>query len=460
MQIQIDRPNPKQDLFLHDKHKYIAFGGARGGGKSWAVRVKAVTMCLNYPGILVMIVRKSYPELTANHIKPLKKMLRIGAKDSAAVYRDKDKEITFSNGSQIVFKYCDTDKDTDRFQGTEVDVIFIDEATQMTEDQIKDIVACLRGVNDFPKRVYFTCNPGGIGHAYIKRLFIDKEYVYGEYPDEYNFIQSLVTDNTALMQAMPEYVRQLEALPEAKRKAWLYGDWNSFVGQVFKEWRNDPAHYADRQWTHVIDEFPIDKSWKIYRSFDFGYAKPFSVGWYAIDHTDRIYRIREYYGCTGEPNVGLMITPQEIANTIREIEQSDPNLRNRQIIGIADPAIWDKSHGESIAEMMEQRGVYFSPGDHKRLPGKMQFHYRLAFDRMGIPMFYCFKTCPNFIRTIPLLIYDEKKVEDIDTRLEDHIYDEARYLFMEHPLNPEQKPEKVPPAEDPLNLWADRFKYN
>lgn len=404
-----------------------------------------------------MIVRKSYPELTMNHIKPLKRILKIGAKHAAATYRDKDKEITFTNGSQIIFKYCDTEKDTDRFQGTEVDIIFIDEATQMTEDQIKDIVACLRGVNAFPKRVYFTCNPGGIGHAYIKRLFVDRQYVYGEYPDEYTFIQSLVTDNTALMKSMPEYVRQLEALPEAKRKAWLYGDWNSFVGQVFKEWRNDPDHYKDRRWTHVIDDFPIDKSWDIYRSFDFGYAKPFSVGWYAVDHKDRIYRIREYYGCTGEPNVGVMMTPQEIAEHIAEIERTDPNLKGRQINGIADPAIWDKSHGESIAEMMEQRGVYFSPGDHKRIPGKMQFHFRLAFDKMGIPMFYCFKSCTQFIRTIPLLIYDEKKVEDIDTRLEDHIYDEARYLFMEHPLNPEQIPEKVPPEEDPLNLWQDIY---
>ena len=265
-------------------------------------------------------------------------------------------------------------------------------------------------------------------------------------------------DNKVLLEAHPEYLDELQNLPEARRKAWLEGDWNSFVGQVFTEWRNDPKHYQDRQWSHVIDDFPIDASWKIYRSFDFGYAKPFSVGWYAVDHTNRIYRIREYYGCTNEPNVGLMMTPQAIARTIREIESTDPNLKGKHILGVADPAIWDKSHGESIAEMMEQEHVYFTKGDHARLAGKMQFHYRLAFDTMGIPMFYCFKSCKHFIRTIPILIYDEKKAEDIDTTLEDHIYDEARYLFMEHPLNPKHEAAPMPPAEDPLNLWADRYR--
>ena len=336
-----------------------------------------------------------------------------------------------------------------------MDVLYLDEATQLSEQQIHDLNACVRGTNpEFPLRTYYTCNPGGKGHAYIKRLFVDRQYIGKEKPEQYSFIQSLVYDNKVLLEAHPEYVDELENLPEARRKAWLYGDWNSFVGQVFVEWRDDPNHYQDRRWTHVIDDFPVDSSWKIYRSFDFGYAKPFSVGWYAVDHVGKIYRIREYYGCTGEPNVGLMITPQEIARTIREIESTDPNLKGKQISGIADPAIWDKSHGESIAEMMEQERIYFSPGDHARLAGKMQFHYRLAFDSMGIPMFYCFKSCRNFIRTIPILIYDEKKVEDIDTTLEDHIYDEARYLFMEHPINPRKAEQKIMPAEDPLNQWT------
>lgn len=403
----------------------------------------------------MMIVRKTYPELKANHIRPLKKLLGIGTKGCLVKYNDSEKLMTFPNGSTILFAYCDTESDTDRYQGTEIHVLFLDEATQLSQKQIEDLNACVRSTDeDMPLRTYYTCNPGGKGHAYIKRLFVDRIFVGREKPEQYSFIQSLVYDNEILLDAHPEYLDALENLPEAKRKAWLMGDWNSFVGQVFVEWRDDPNHYQDRRWTHVIDDFPVDSSWKIYRSFDFGYAKPFSVGWYAVDHVGKIYRIREYYGCTGEPNVGLMLTPQEIARNIRDIESTDPNLKGKQISGIADPAIWDKSHGESIAEMMEQERIYFSPGDHARLAGKMQFHYRLAFDSMGIPMFYCFKSCRHFIRTIPILIYDEKKVEDIDTTLEDHIYDEARYLFMEHPINPRKAEQKIMPAEDPLNQWT------
>ena len=453
--IELGKPNAKQDLFLRDTHRHVGFGGARGGGKSWAVRTKAVLLASKYKGISQMIVRKSFPELEANHIAPFRKLLGIGRPGCPFKFNESKKIIRFPNGSTIRFAYCDRDSDTDRYQGTEVDVLYLDEATQLSEQQIHDLNACVRGTNpEFPLRTYYTCNPGGKGHAYIKRLFVDRQYVGKEKPEQYSFIQSLVYDNKVLLEAHPEYVDELENLPEARRKAWLYGDWNSFVGQVFVEWRDDPHHYQDRRWTHVIDDFPVDSSWKIYRSFDFGYAKPFSVGWYAVDHVGKIYRIREYYGCTGEPNVGLMLTPQEIAKTIREIESTDPNLKGKQISGIADPAIWDKSHGESIAEMMEQERIYFSPGDHARLAGKMQFHYRLAFDSMGIPMFYCFKSCRHFIRTIPILIYDEKKVEDIDTTLEDHIYDEARYLFMEHPLNPRKAEEKKMPAEDPLNQWT------
>lgn len=457
MQIDLGTPNAKQDAFLREKHKYVAFGGARGGGKSWAIRAKAAILCAKHSGINILIIRKTYPELYANHIKPFKALLGIGKAGSAIKYNESRKEITFPNGSIIRFGYCNYESDIDRYQGTECDVLFLDEATQLSEEQIKALVACVRGANDFPKRIYFTCNPGGKGHAYIKRLFIDCEYLDGEYAEEYSFIQSLVYDNAALMASNPDYVRQLEALPEAQRKAWLEGDWDSFVGQVFVEWRNDPAHYADHLWTHVIDDFEIPKSWKIYRGFDWGYSKPFSVGWFALDHDGRLYRIREWYGCTKQANTGLQLTVQEVAQRICEIERADPQLKDRKIMGIADPAIWGSSTGESIEAMMERCGVFNSQGDHTRLAGLMQFHYRLAFNKYGIPMFYCFKSCKQFIRTIPLLIYDDKHVEDIDTDMEDHIYDESRYVFMEHPLNPRKNVKRFTasdplPPDDPLNI--------
>ena len=457
MRIDLGTPNAKQQAFLRDTHKHVGFGGARGGGKSWAIRAKATILCTKHPGISVLIIRKTYPELLANHIKPFKQLLRIGLQGNPIRFNESKKEISFPNGSSIRFGYCNHEADVDRYQGTECDILFLDEATQLSEDQIKALVACVRGANSFPKRIYYTCNPGGKGHGYIKRLFIDKEYLDGEYAEEYSFIQSLVYDNAALMESNPDYVRQLEALPEAKRKAWLEGDWDSFVGQVFTEWRNDPAHYQDRLWTHVIDDFEIPRGWKIYRGFDWGYSKPFSVGWFAVDHSGRIYRFKEWYGCTRQANTGLQLTVQEVAAKIAEMERTDPALKGRKIIGIADPAIWGSTTGESIEDMMERCGVFFNKGDHTRLAGLMQFHYRLAFDAYGLPMFYCFKSCKQFIRTIPLLIYDERHVEDIDTELEDHIYDETRYVFMDHPLNPRKNIKRYMvsdplPPDDPLNI--------
>ena len=457
--LYLGKPSEKQKLFLKDHHKHVGYGGSRGGGKSWAVRTKAVRLCLYNPGIKVMIIRRTYPELIANHIKPLKELLRCGGKGEIAKYNDSRKEIHFPNKSEILFGYLDSERDIGRYQGLEVDVLFIDEATQFPEEHIKKLTACVRGVNKFPKRIYYTCNPGGKGHAFIKRIFIDKDYIGGERPEDYSFIQSKVYDNTALMTAYPEYVHELEALPEALRKAWLEGDWNAFVGQVFAEWRNDPQHYQDRRWTHVIDDFHLDDSCKIFRGFDFGYSKPFATVWIAIDHYGRMFLFKEYYGCTRQADTGVQMEPREIARKIREIESTDPYLKGKRIIGIADPAIWQNTTGESIASMMEQEGVYFSKGDHTRLAGLMQMHYRLAFDSMGIPMMYVFKSCVNVIRTLPVLIYDERHPEDVDTTMEDHLYDAIRYVCMENPLNPKPVLTEEAPESDPLNLWADRHQY-
>ena len=159
-------------------------------------------------------------------------------------------------------------------------------------------------------------------------------------------------------------------------------------------------------------------------------------------------------GDTGRPNEGLRIDPVEQARRIREAEQNDPMLKGRTILGVADPAIFDESRGESIAAMME-RGPHFLhwvPGDHTRLAGKMQFHYRLAFDGEGRPMFQVFNTCRHFIRTLPNLVYDESNVEDIDTRQEDHIYDECRYVLMENPISPPRQTAQPPVGDDPLEL--------
>ena len=395
-------------------------------------------------------MRRTYPELINNHINILRTEL-VGI----ARYNDKDKVLKFSNGSSINFHYCAKDADLDRIQGVEYDIIFLDEATQFSEYQIKVIAACLRGANTFPKRMYFTMNPGGQGHQYIKRLFIDCQYDDGEDPADYEFIQSLVTDNQALMESDPDYIRQLEALPPKLREAWLHGSWDVYEGQFFEEFADRPDHYIDRTFTHVIEPFEIPESWKIYRSFDWGYAKPFSCGWWAIDHDGVAYRILELYGCTKTPNEGVKWTPDKVFQEIHRIETEHRWLRGKKITGIADPAIWDAETGESIADVAGKHHVLFTPGDHKRLPGWLQVHYRMVFDENGYPMMYVFKNCKAFIRTMPLLIYDEHKPEDLDTDGEDHVADEVRYFCMSRPIAPRMAPPKDTYQETPMAMYLD-----
>lgn len=449
--IKIPKPNPRQAQFLADTHKHVAFGGARGGGKSWAVRVKSTLLAGRYAGIKIMILRRTYPELESNHIIPFKEMLPQGSYK----YNDSKKRLVFNNGSQIIFRYCRNEKDLDNFQGTECDVLFIDEATQFSEIQYKKLIACVRGVNNFPKRIYLTCNPGGVGHSWVKRLFITKKYESGENADEYSFIQSLVTDNKALLKEQPDYLAQLESLPPKLREAWLYGNWDIFEGQFFEDFADKPEHYVDRQYTHVIEPFEIPDGWKIYRSFDWGYNKPFSCGWWAVDYDGIVYRILELYGCTETANEGVKWTPPKVFKEIHKIESEHRWLKGKQIIGVADPAIWDAETGESIADVAAKNKVYFSKGDHQRLPGWMQVHYRFAFDENGYPMMYIFKNCKAFIRTIPLLQYDEHLPEDLDTDGEDHVADEVRYFLMSRPIKPRQAAKKDEYANNPLNLFLD-----
>ena len=448
--LQIDKPNPKQEEFLRANTKHVAFGGARGGGKSWAVRTKAKLLAIKYPGIKILIVRRTYPELINNHINILRRELL-----GIAKYNDKDKVLKFDNGSTINFTYIAKDKDLDHLQGIELDVIFLDEATMLSEFQMKAVAACLRGVNNFPKRMVYTCNPGGQGHGYVKRLFVDRRYEDGEDPNDYTFIQSLAQDNLALMREQPDYIKQLEALPPKLREAWLYGKWDIFEGMFFAEFVDRPEGYETRLNTHVIKPFNPPARWQIYRSFDWGYARPFSVGWWAVDDDNVAYRILELYGCTETPNEGLRWTPAQVFKRVHEIEVEHPWLTGKHIIGVADPAIWDAETGESIAETAAKHGVYFSKGDHKRVHGWLQMRYRMNFDSNGRCMLYVFENCKAFIRTIPLLMHDEHKPEDLDTSGEDHVADEVRYFCMSRPISPRDVVQPDEFKSNPMHLYLD-----
>nr|DAG76049.1 MAG TPA: Large subunit terminase [Bacteriophage sp.] len=464
--IDLSKISDKQYRFLTDGHRHVGYGGARGGGKSWAVRTKAKILAAVYAGIKVLIVRRTFPELLNNHINQLREELH-----GLAKFNKSEKVFTFPNGSTIKFGYCNCDGDLGQYQGAEYDVIFLDEATQLQEEWIKKINACVRGVNNFPKRTYYTCNPGGASHGYIKRLFIDRRFEDTEKPEDYSFTQALVQDNRALMETQPEYVAELETLPPKLREAWLYGKWDVYEGQFFEDFRTEPdvkkCHEAgitpeeareQGRWTHVIKPFDLNngerRSWNIMRSYDFGYGKPFSLGYWAVDYDGVLYRILEIYGCTKEPNEGVKWSPDEQFRRFREFENEHPWLKGRKIVdSVADPAIWDTSRGESIVETAERYGIYFSPGDNARIPGWMQMHYRLQFDENGYARMYVFEGCNAFIRTIPLMMYSQTKPEDLDTNMEDHVADEARYMCMSRPIKPvvERKTELV--YGDPLNQF-------
>ena len=168
----------------------------------------------------------------------------------------------------------------------------------------------------------------------------------------------------------------------------------------------------------------------------------------------------ELYGCTRTPNEGVKWTPDKQFAKIREIENTHPWLKGKRILGVADPAIWDASRGESISETAAKYHIHFDKGDNRRMAGWMQVHYRLQFDDNGYPMMYIFRNCEGFIRTMPLLMYDEHNPEDLDTSMEDHIADETRYFCMARPIKPKRQTEQKTLLNDPLNQAADLGKYN
>ena len=465
------KPQPKQVAFMERPEFECLYGGAAGGGKSDALVNEALRQ-VHIPHYKGLILRRTYPQLS--EIVDKSRLIYPRA-IKGAHYNSTEHTWYFPSGAKIIFGSMQREADKLNYQGKAYDFIGFDELTHFTHTQYTYLYSRCRP-NGAGTRCYIraTTNPGGIGHGWVKARFIDVappmtpvwEKVNIDAPDgslitvnrSRVFVPATVFDNKALLTNDPGYIASLGMMPEAEKQALLYGDWNSFSGQVFTEWRNDPAHYDDRRWTHVVNPFPIPETWPIYRGLDWGYAKPFSVGWYAVAPGGVLYRIREFYGCTGTPDVGLKWTPQKVAETIWEIEHDDPNLRGRDIYGVADSAIFASDSGTPIVEAFEDAQLWFEKASKQRIDGKMQCHYRLAFDEDGQSMFYVFNTCKHFIRCIPALVYDETNVEDVNTKQEDHNYDEWRYVCMSRPIEPRVniQPEDVewtPPPEDPLNMF-------
>jgi len=459
------QPTPKQALFHASKANEILYGGAAGGGKTKALVMDALFRCMKWPGTVAVIFRRTYRELEDTDIKEA----MASYPKELATYNAGRHEFKLVNGSKILFRHCENESDRFDYSGLEAQFMYFDELTTFTQviyDFLKTRLRAKKSLGVVPI-VRSASNPGNIGHGWVKKMFVDagpymeireqtiwSEALHKSKTIRTQYIPSLATENPHITD---DYIFELEQKPEALRAALLTGSWSSFEGMVFSEWKDDPAHYKDRKWTHVIEPFDIPASWPRYFGFDHGFSRPASCGWFAMGPDQCLYLYREWYLCKPrQANVGLELTPVQIADGILEREQKEI-AENITILRTADPAIFDKSRGDSVADQMapgfmgRRQGVLFNKGDHARMAGKMQVHERLRFDENGRPKLQVFNTCKEFIRTFPNLPYSQKKPEDVDSDAEDHAYDMLRYVCMDHPVVAKRKPPVAPKPWSPFD---------
>ncbi len=432
-------PNERQKEFFLSRARHTAYGGARGGGKSWAMRRKFVLLALRYPNLNLLLLRRTLPELRENHIVPLQRELY-----GAAEYNGTERVFRFPNGSRIKLGYCDSAQDVYQYQGQEYAVVGMEEATHFTEEQMRFLTTCNRTTRkDFSPRMYYTCNPGNVGHAWVKRLFIDRQYNATENPEDYLFIPARIYDNAALMNADPGYVRQLMALPEDLRRAHLDGDWDVHAGQYFREFSREK---------HVTAPFEIPKSWRRFRSMDWGYNDPCCVLWHAVDGEGRVFTYRELY-------VRYM-RADLVASEVKKLSEGESIAYT-----VASPDMWQKRgamlassggfEGETLAELFMSAGLALTPADNSRISGWNRIREYLAPKPDGFggekPMWQCFENCTNLIRQLPMLEFDRLNREDAADG-NDHAPEALRYGLMSRPHGSREPVIVKKKAYDPLSL--------
>lgn len=454
--------NEKQKLFFNSDVLYTCYGGAKGGGKTWAVRTLALYSALRtYPGIKILIMRAHYSELEINHIKPIKSILSC-LPEEVWSYNGSSHILTFYNGSFIKFGHWTGEESENEYNGQEYDWIFIDEATQFSERAFNFLAGCLRGTNDIPKKMFLTCNPGGVGHFWVKRLFIDRKFKVNpdnpeesEDPADYLFIPATIDDNKAVLESSPSYVKMLAKMPNAK--AYRYGDWNLLSGNYFKEFSVK---------THTHKPFIIPTAWTLYRSFDYGFDM-FSCMWWAVDTDGRVWG----YRCFERGNLNI----QDAAKAILDHTKPDEKIP----ITYAPPDMWSRQRetGRTTAEIFALNGVPLLKADNNRVQGHMLMRDMMlpralndpyvieVYGGRGkapekLPMLMFFDDVGEILEDIESIQADERDPNDCakDPHEITHSVDACRYFCINRTISPEL-PEEGMYIESPEYRGHDYDSY-
>jgi len=430
------RPNkgPQVD-FLAAPEKEVLYGGAAGGGKSFAMLVDLLRYASN-GNHRALLLRRTLAELT-ELIDQSRKLYPKAF--PGAVFRESKNTWSFPSGATALFSYVDKDNDVTRYQGQSFTWIGVDELGQYPTPYVWNYLRSRLRTTDPEIQTYMraSANPGGVGGWWLKKMFVDPAVPndpfwatdidsgnilrYGpNHPTnadqplyQRRFIPARLTDNPFLMES-GEYEAMLLSLPEVERRRLLEGDWDVADGAAFSEF--------DRS-KHVVEPFEVPYNWPRLRAADYGYSSPSCVLWGAVDWDGNIWIYRELYdkGYTGET----------LARIVNALEEHDPLMQ----ISVLDGACWSKhGTGPSIAETMIRNGTRWIPADKNRIPGKIELHRRLAVDeRTDEPKLKIFSTCTNLIRTLPTIPLSKTNSEDVDTKADDHAYDALRYMCMTRP---------------------------
>lgn len=446
------QPGPQTDLIRCPVFE-VFFGGARGGGKTEASIGDWFSHSSQYgENASGLFIRRKLTQL----VDVIKRFKRYGSKIGAKWHEQK-KELLMPNGAVLKFAYLEKDEDAEEYQGHEYTRVYIEEATNFPfPDPIMKLKGTLRSAAGVPCGMRLTGNPGGPGHHWVKDRYI-KPAPRGykilsstetlEFPDgtlkevslDRVFIPSKLTDNPKLIENDPTYILRLKETGSAALvKAWLEGDWDGVDGAFFSE-------FSEAR--HVLrGKFVFPPHWTVFRAFDWGFASPFSVGWYCVsDGTlspslpkGALVKFAEWYGWNGKPNVGLRLDNPLIADGILNREKQ---LGISPHYGVADPSIFNNQGGPTIAEQFIVRGVSFFRADNGREQGWSEMRRRLAPE---IPLLLFHESCEQTLRTLPIAQHDEKNIEDLDSDSEDHALDETRYGVMSRPSVRELQPQKGP----------------